>query len=145
MATMWRLTQRNLDACCQAAETRLLVVRVHVHCRGAACLDRVVERDGVLTATGHGELGRCDGFDRAERVTFDAWHLDEAAERVARKAEVVPAVVSDDTLTSCDDSLNANLRRLEDHGRLGAQNGSQPRRGHAARHADFRHAPALGG
>ena len=51
--------------------------------------DDLVEREFVIAGFVHGHAGGVDGFDCAHAVAFDAGYLDEAADGVARHAEVV--------------------------------------------------------
>jgi len=65
---------------------------VHVHRGGAARLDRVVERHGVLAPSGHRELRGRYSLYGAERVALNARDLHQTAEWIACEAEVVSEV-----------------------------------------------------
>lgn len=93
-------------------------------------------RDCVFAAACHGQLSRRHRFHRclsawrtsipsraeltAKRVALNARDLDEAAQWIARQAQVVSGC-QPRTPRRTDDSLDANLRRLQDDFWLGAQ------------------------
>ncbi len=73
-------------------------------------------------AVEHRQTGGVHGLHGAHRVPLDARHLNEAAHRIARQAEVV---------------LHADLGGVLHLLVRAAHDGRQPGGGHAARHAHF--------
>lgn len=117
------------DARGQAAEGGLLELVAHALGGEAHGADGVVEGD-LLGAglAAEGEVGAADGLDGAEGVALDAGGLDEAADGVARQAQVV---------------LDADLGGLLDRLRAGAHAGRERARRHRARHPHLGHAAPL--
>lgn len=70
----------------EPTHTSLLVMVVHVSSREPHRLDRFIERDRVNAVASQGQLRSGDGFDRTERVSLDARHLDEPKRRVTSQA-----------------------------------------------------------
>src|ERR1043165_4032049 len=99
----------------EAAEAGLLVALVHVEPGLAHRLDHLIEADPVRAVADEGEARGLDRLDRADRVPFDARHLDEAADRIAGQAEIV---------------LHAYLGRILDLRRRPPQSRGKPRRRH---------------
>ena len=83
----------------------------------------------MLPIAAQGHTHCVDGFDRAHGIALDAGHLHQAADRVARQAEVV---------------FHADLGGVFDLGHAAAQHFAQRTGGHRAGHADFTLAANLG-
>src|SRR4051812_2163539 len=113
----------------QTAARRFLVLGLHVRARLAHGLDDLVERDVVRAVAAQRHARDVDGFGRADRISFNAGDLHEAADRIAGESEVV---------------LHGDFRRVLDLAHRTAEHRGERRGRHRAGHAHLALAADLG-
>ena len=102
------------------AARSFLVLGLHVGARLAHGLDDLVQRHVVSAVAAHRHARHVDGLGGANRVSFDARYLHQAAHRIAGEPEVM---------------LHRNLGRVFHLRRRAAHHGREAGGGHRARDA----------